>query len=1363
MNFASPHFASVASKTTALGLAAVLLFFCPFVAHSATRTWNNTSTNANNAGSWTGGLPGSGDIAAFTAATATNNPRLSSSLSLLGITFGASTAGWTFTGTNGGGTETLTIGASGIVSDSANVQTFSGAPSNDLTFVVGASAAFTSNSTGGLTFANSLTSFSIGSNTLTLNGSSTSSNNLIAEVIAGTNGKITKSGTGTWTLSGSNTYTGATTINDGTLSVATIANGSAASGLGQSSNAAANLVLGGGTLQYTGGTASTNRNFTLTAGTTSTIDVSTGATNLTISGASTATTGALTKSGAGTLTLTGTNLYTGATTINNGTLSVATIGNSGVSGNLGAGSSIVLGGGSLDYTGSTASTNRSITLTTGTTSTIDVTSASTNLTMSGSTAATTGGFTKDGLGTLTLSGTNLHSGATTVAAGTLVASGNSSLGATTGNITVNAGGTLSLAGGTNITQSGLLTLNGTGASASTGALHAGGGTGTTSQWTGSTTIATGSTITAADNLLIIGNGATGQFNSTTLTLNATATFNTTAAATVTPVYLPVPSYILDPANIVINSKIVGTGGLTKTGDGALIIMRGTSVANTYSGDTTVQGGTLIVDGYPGKAAISSTNIIVGNSGSGNNDNVILQMGQNASLPATNNIIGTYDTLTDASTSNLTIYEDGLFKMNQASNGFVNLTMKGGHINSGGNNALLTISGTLTNNASAQTSLIENGNLGIGSNKLTINAASGTTSSGIDLQIDSIIQQGALFTATISGTALEKTGAGKVVFTGANTYGGVTDVLNGVLNIQNNTALGQNSTGYAFNDTANGTTVQGTAQLQVQGGITVDRETLTLGGTGGGNGALRNISGDNNYNGYVFLSADSRINSDSGTLTLANPSGVNAGLINGTVAGKNLTLGGSGNTIVNGAMGSFVNNITKDGTGTATLAGNNGYAGATTVSQGNLKITHSNGLSGTGVTVSDGAALQFAQDASNANISVISVSANVTGTGGGNGVIQNLNGSNSYAGNITLAGDSLITASNGSSLTMSGSVTGAGYALTAGGSGNTTYNGVISGTGTNLFKNDTGTTTLGGSSANTFTGTTTINDGALTLNKSSGNALGNGAITIGNGVGAANSASLVLSQSNQIGDTAAVSLQSDGLFNVNGQTETIGSLAGTGRVLLAAGQLIAGGNNNSTSFSGTLAGDSSSVLSKNGTGILSIDGNVNASPGDFAGTLNLNAGGLTINASNAFTGTINVAAGTTLKLSSATVDITNLNFTGTGNIILDFSGTASILNVTNLSIAAGVTINIINWQDATDYFYATNWTGAVQDLTGSTPMNQIIFNSPTWVGNNTKWQSYDDQITPVPEPSTYGALLLGGVGALLGWRRWRQRAKAAPQA
>jgi autotransporter-associated beta strand protein len=152
---------------------------------------------------------------------------------------------------------------------------------------------------------------------------SSSSNQVLSGIISG-DGSIVKSGTGALTLSGNNTYTGTTTVNAGILSVASIGNGGVAGNLGQATNAADKIVLSGGTLQYTGATASTNRNFTLTAGTTSKIDISNAATVLTISGASTNTTGSITKEGAGTLELTGTNLHTGATAVSTGTLKVNT-------------------------------------------------------------------------------------------------------------------------------------------------------------------------------------------------------------------------------------------------------------------------------------------------------------------------------------------------------------------------------------------------------------------------------------------------------------------------------------------------------------------------------------------------------------------------------------------------------------------------------------------------------------------------------------------------------------------------------------------------------------------------------------------------------------------------------------------------------------------------------------------------------------------------------------------------------------------------------------------------------------------------------------------------------------------------------
>ncbi|HVZ65458.1 MAG TPA: autotransporter-associated beta strand repeat-containing protein, partial [Lacunisphaera sp.] len=237
------------------------------------------------------------------------------------ITFSSGTAnqGFTFSGS------ALTINNSaGIVNNDNDTQTFN----NALTLGTGQTWSAAS---GNLVFNGNVTN---GTNLLTLSAASGKSGT-IAGVLGSGSGGVTKSGAGTWTMSGANTYTGVTTISAGVLSVSTLANGGVASGIGMSTNAANRLVLSGGTLQYTGSTVSTNRAFTLTNSTNSSIDVSNAGTNLTISGSSAATSGGLIKIGAGTLTLSGTNQYTGITTINSGTLSVATIGNGGVAGNLG--------------------------------------------------------------------------------------------------------------------------------------------------------------------------------------------------------------------------------------------------------------------------------------------------------------------------------------------------------------------------------------------------------------------------------------------------------------------------------------------------------------------------------------------------------------------------------------------------------------------------------------------------------------------------------------------------------------------------------------------------------------------------------------------------------------------------------------------------------------------------------------------------------------------------------------------------------------------------------------------------------------------------------------------------------------------
>ena len=156
------------------------------------------------------------------------------------------------------------------------------------------------------------------------------------------------------------------------------------------------------------------------------------------------------------------------------------------------------------------------------------------------------------------------------------------------------------------------------------------------------------------------------------------------------------------------------------------------------------------------------------------------------------------------------------------------------------------------------------------------------------------------------------------------------------------------------------------------------------------------------------------------------------------------------------------------------------------------------------------------------------------------------------------------------------------------------------------------------------------------------------------------------------------------------------------------------------------------------------------------TNNLNVGNSTntgttvFSANTTLSGTVTLAGGT-LSLAGTNYTFGTLNVTG--NSTIDFAG-ATTLNLTSLTISAGVTLTIQNWTQASDYFYTVNWSGATKNLydNGNTaPLNQVVFSG--FGANQTGWDSYDNQIRPnVPEPSTYGALLLGALTALFAWRR-----------
>ena len=159
-----------------------------------------------------------------------------------------------------------------------------------------------------------------GNRTLTLGGTNTGANTFAGIIPDGPSGTVislTKADAGTWVLAGANTYTGATTITAGTLSVGADDN------LGNANS----LVFNGGTLRVTGtaltsyaggliGTHAVTQNAAKTIG----LDIADAGNTFTVSQVLAQTTGGLTKAGAGTLVFSNANTYTGATTVSNGKL-----------------------------------------------------------------------------------------------------------------------------------------------------------------------------------------------------------------------------------------------------------------------------------------------------------------------------------------------------------------------------------------------------------------------------------------------------------------------------------------------------------------------------------------------------------------------------------------------------------------------------------------------------------------------------------------------------------------------------------------------------------------------------------------------------------------------------------------------------------------------------------------------------------------------------------------------------------------------------------------------------------------------------------------------------------------------------------
>ena len=859
-------------------------------------------------------------------------------------------------------------------------------------------------------------------------------------VMSGT-GAFTKSGAGTLTLSGANTYTGATTINGGTLSISSMANGGAASNIGQSTNAAANLVLGGGELAYTGSTASTDRNFTLAADTTSTINVTQSGTSLTISGAAASTTGSLTKTGAGTLALSGNNSYSGTTTLSAGTLTLnnaavnsQTIqGNININGgelNLGAGhqiadsSNITLSSGTMAVANRLESINAmsmsggGLTISTGT---LTLGAAGSTSNFSGGVvtiSATTGRINTNGtttLGNATFDYTNASGGSAGLAlGGDIVVNANSNAnftisgGSTTRIILMDANRVFDIGSSGNMNVGwrirsvndalGALTKNGSGTLTLTAANPYGNGT----------TINDGTLVlgTATDTLA---NAGAVTINGGTLSLGAnrdTVGVVTLAGGDITGTtgILTGASYALQSGNV---TAILGGTSIaaTKTTGGTVIL----SGANTYTGATTISAGTLQIGNGSTTGSLSATTAITNNAD--------LVFHRSDDFTVSNSITGT---------GNLT------------QTGIGTLTLTGNH----------TYAGTTAINAGT-IQIGAAGRLGAGSYAGNISNNGTLIYSGTNAQT---------LSGEISGTgSLTQNASSQLLLTGNNSYSGTTTISAGTIRLQNTASNSQTIVGdiaisggqltlaatNQIGDTASVTLTSGSLELSTYneiinsltmsgGSLRRSTNTLTLNSASSFTGGTLNFASNT---ARIITNATSTLgdvtfdfSAASSTSTLGLVLGGDIAVNASTTANFTNSGGGLGRIDLNGVdrvidmgAGATMNvgwsvagtsaGLTKNGTGTLILSGSNSYASATTVNAGTLTANNANALgSNTTVQINGGSLLVTADDAINGkNITLAS-----TATGSAAAASLAFSGTyNGTAGSLTLNADSIIDLGTGS--------------------------------------------------------------------------------------------------------------------------------------------------------------------------------------------------------------------------------------------------------------------------------------------------------------------------------------------------------------
>lgn len=927
-------------------------------------------------------------------------------------------------------------------------------------------------------------------------------------VISGT-GSLTKTGAGTLKLGATNTYTGGTFLNAGTIEL------SADNALGTGA-----ITITGGGLRA-GGAARTLSNALFTSGNFTVGRATTFSGPMTLNAATTIiasnpdglANGDTTLSGSiggnfgltltegtgglgigyGHIVLSGTNTYTGGTTLST-RLSI----NSDAS--LGAASGVLtINGGTLQETTSFSSA-RSVILGAGG-GTFDITgNSSFTGTVSGS-----GSLAQMGAGTLTLSGTNTYAGGTTITAGQITMGSASALG--TGIISVASGAKLN-AGSYDLD---IGRLSGTGQVNTSGNLSFSSGTViNTNALSGSNLVVSGGELTLAGSLglgsntylnggvlniastdaMSKNNASNYYFQGGTLRFLVSGTFST-AGVDQNAISNDIPEFIkidVTAGNSVkwesaglykFNGSGLARVDFTKLGAGTLALWN--SVLYTQAGTFRIEEGTLILQ-Y----------VDLGNY------NVNYDAGGHP-LPYPTNIVNNGHLALSSGGYEIWGVISGTGSLGTEGGGTTSLYNRNTYTGATTVGAGTTLNVRTTDAIGVASAVTVGGSLYINGNTQTVGSIGGAGL--LDLGTGGVFTTGGNDASTTlsgnvtGGSTLTKVGGGTFTLSGSNAnFTGATNLNAGALALGSATAIGNSSTGGAIS--FHGGTLQYSASNNLDysarftsaagqafnfdtGGVdvTLGRALASTGGTLSKSGAgTLTLAAANTYSGPTSIlggtlalgASNSIATSSNVTINLAtfalgayNETVGSIWLTDGSITGTGTLTSSGGYTVASGTIGASLagtSSLQKFGPGNLSLSGDNSYTGGTTLGGGTVTLD-SNSALGTGAVNLAGSSLQTSGTRTLANA-------------------LSLTGDTTLTGNFTFTGGLALTSIR--ELTVNNT---------------TTFAGVISGSKT-LFKSGAGQMVLTG--ANTYTGGTFISEGTVRINNTTGSAFGTGAVTVASG-------------------------------------------------------------------------------------------------------------------------------------------------------------------------------------------------------------------------------------------------------------------------